>query len=456
MISKFLEGAKRGRNSKPIEVAAISGGSFGGGIGSGNGLYGYAYGAEGIDYNKEAGLRWDNGIAYAIISFLCTCVNGTPLMVAKRDKSGKLVPIPDHPALELLNDPNPWYDGTLLASAQVFEEAARGNSYVYKHRNPRTNALIAYEYLPEGTCVPYTWPGTGEFISEYRIATATGYYKVPPDDVLHMRWMTPNPVNPVYGMSPLDANLPNLVADNVAKRHEAVIIRNAGVSNVSVAPMIARDGQPQPVFTKEQREQLRDDIEDKITGDNKGRPMIWKLPVDFRQIGFDPKQLLLTEVRQMSQMEMCAGFHVQPVVIGLSAGLEKSNNRASIEGAIDITLDMGVLPYLRHRARQLTRDLIKTEMYGEPGEQILYDEAQIPEMRERLVKRLVEWTGGPIYSLNEGRAEAGLGPMEGGDSIRQSVATEADPVQSQAKPKKPVDKVSDTDTEIDNQEFDEP
>jgi phage portal protein BeeE len=230
--------------------------------------------------------------------------------------------------------------------------------------------------------------------------------------------MTPYPQWPVLGMSPLDSCLPDVVADKLSARHEASILRNSGVSSVSVAPMLAKDGQPQPIFTTSQQAQLKMSIQDKISGDNKGAPMIWAEPVDIQQLGFDPKQLLCTEVRHMAEMRICAGFHVQPVVLGLGAGLEKSNNRASIEGAIDITLQTGILPYMRHRASQISEDLVPE--LGEPGQVVVYDESALPYLKDMLVRQITQFCGGPIYSINEGRAEVSLLPVPGGDIIRQA------------------------------------
>jgi phage portal protein BeeE len=411
MFKGLFKAAQRGR---AVELRAVTGGAYGGGYAGNNRMLGYN--AEGIDYNKEAGLRWDNSIVYAVLSFLTTALNGTPIITARREKGkARPVPIPEHPITRLLNKPNPWYDGSLLTSCAVFCEGARGNSYTYKHRNPRTNELVALEFLPDATCFPFTWPGSGEWISEYRIATATGYWRVPPCDVLQMRWMTANPFWPVLGMSPLESNLPDIVADILAAKHEAMIIKNAGVASVSIAPLKAPEGEPQPLFGKTQRTEIRRQVEQEIGGDARGGVMVWSEPLDIKQLGFDPKALMLTEVRKLSESRICAGFSIPPVVVGMLVGLEKSNNRASIEGAIDLAIDMGILPLMRHRGNQFSEDLVPE--LGEPGDVVMYDESAIPEVRQRLVRRLTEWAGRPIYSLNEARAEAGLEGVKGGKVI---------------------------------------
>lgn len=410
-----LPGISAARRGRKVEVEAITGGSWGG-YGPGRLTWGYQ---DGLDYNREAGLRYDNSIVYAIISFLVTCINSVPIIVAKEDKSGKLVPIPNHPIAQLLTTPAPWYPGTLMSACQVTLECARGNSYVYKHRNPNTGYLVALEFMPEGTCIPYTYPGSGQWISEYRLTTPSGMWRVPPCDVLHMRWETPYPSWPQLGMSPLEACLPDLVADKQAAMHEASIIRNSGVSPISVSP------KPPPGFTgshfllsEDQRKQLKDDIEDNISGGNKGRPLAWSYPMDITKIAFDPKELDLRSVRDLSEQRLCSGFNVHPAVMGLGTGLREANNRASIQGAIDITIEMGVVPYMKHRGAQFTFDLIP-EM-GQPGEVVMYDLSKLEPLKDKLMRQAIVASGGPPYTVNEVRGELlGMPPVDGGDVLRQ-------------------------------------
>lgn len=424
----FLDTARKGAKVKR-GVQSITGGAYGGGYGLGNRMYGY--GAEGLDYNKEAGARWDNSIVYSILSLLSTTLGSVPFLTGKLEE-GVIEPVESHPITELLAHPNPWYDGSLMETGQIFLEGSRGNSYAFKHRSAG-GKLVYLELLPEGACFPYTVPGSGDWISYYAIFTATGYTRVPPEDILHMRWMTPNPFWLQIGMSPLEACLPDLVADKLAARHEASLLRNGAVSSLMVSPMRAplNDGLGEAMFdlTDSQCEQIQRRIDSRITGDSKGSSYVWNVPMNIEQLGFDPTQLALTETRHLSEARLCACFQVPPAVAGLLVGLDKANNRASYAGAVDQYFDGCAIPYMRHRSRQMTDDLVPE--LGQPGEVVIYDESKIPAIKARLVRELMERTGGPLETVNEGRAELGLDPLEGGDDVRNSPAVDA---QQGAKP----------------------
>jgi phage portal protein BeeE len=422
----FLAPARRGR---AIQLRSLTGASYGGAYGW-NGQ-GYGSQQDGVDYNQEAGLRYDNSIVYSCLDFLCACLNSVPLKVARLE-NGRPKIIPNHPLELFLARPNPWYDGSLITSVSGFLEGARGNSYCYKHRNANTNEMVALEVIPDSQCWPYTIPGSGDFISEYRITSPVGYLRVPPIDVMQIRWRTPYPRWPVLGMSPIEACLADLVADKLSARHEAALLRNSGMSSISVAPVQAKDGMPQPIFTASQQQSLKASIMDKVSGDNKGAPMIWQEPVDIQQLGFDPKAMLCTEVRYMSEARICSCFKFQPVVLGLGTGLEKSNNRASIQGAVDITILQGVLPAMRYRAAQISEDLIPE--LGEPGEIVVYDESQLPYLQDLIMRQVMEAAGGPVISVNEGRAMVGRPKTKGGDVVRDSQPKTAPEPESKMNP----------------------
>jgi len=411
MISGVLNSARKGRQS---QVKSITGATYGGGWGPGApwGIVNQS----GLDFQKEAGLRWDNSIVYSILSFAAQMVNSVPLMVATVDDNGTVTPVHDSPALAILVKPNDWYDGTLLTTGSVFMEGSVGNSYTYKHRS-KGGKLIALELLPQGTTYPYTYPGSGDWISEYRIATASGYYAVPPKDVVHMRWMTVNPLWPQLGMSPIDSALPELVADKNATKLEGALVTNSGVSPQAIFPKTWPenvDGE----LTESQATQIQDKIKTEVSGGGAGNAIVFTVPLEVKQLGFDPSQLALNGVHDFSEERVCSVFHIPPVILGLGTGLDKSNNRASFEAAVDVVFDLFILPYLAHRALQLTESIIPE--LGQEGQVFLYDLSKVPALKERLVRQIMIATGGPVETPNEGRAKLNMKPLPDGDTLRTS------------------------------------
>jgi phage portal protein BeeE len=395
-------------------VSSITGGAYG--AGGYFGRYGGING-EGVDYAKEAGLRYTSSIVFALVNFAVRQLEAIPLQTYTSRDNPEV--IPNHPCTLLMERPNPWYDGGDLTQLSIFTEMAWGNSYCYKHRNPNTGKLIALEFLPQGACYPFTWPGTGEFISEYRIMTVNGYYRVPPLDVLQLRYLM-DPVWPIYGMTPLQSCFPELAADILAQRHEAAILANGAVSSGILSPKQYQRGSDTSPFAlmewgPDQCQQLEKRFVERLTGDAKNGVLATTVPMQFDRMDFDPKALNLEFTTGKSEQRISAVFLIQPVVAGLGAGLRDSNNRASMKAAVELTFKAFVIPYARRRARQYTRWLIPE--LGQPGQVMMYDESKIEVMRDLLLEELVALTGGPCLTRNEGRAKAGYSNVDGGDML---------------------------------------
>lgn len=418
-------------------VPSITGGGMGGfpGFNRYNWPGGGGSGTEGIDFTKIAGLRWDSSLVFAIIAFAKRNLDSVPIRTYRRTASGEAEVIPDHPVTVLLERANPWYDGGLLHGLQLWGEMAWGNSYCYKHRAP-SGQLVALEYLPQGTCWPYTWPGRGEFVSEYRVGTPTGYKVVEPADILHMRYDM-NPGIPLWGMSPLEACFPELAGDKLAARHEAAVLNNGGLSNLIISPKELGDDAPDdPVLelSRENAEQMEERLRQKLTGDAKMSPFVATFPVDIQNAGWTGEELNLNYTTGKAEARICACYGFHPAALGFGVGLRETNQRASLEAAIEFTVENGLLPYARRRARQLTKFLIGTALrpeLGEEGEFVMYDEKLIPAVKEKMLRQLMELSGGPILTPNEARGEGGYDDVEGGDQLRNSpIPAEADQEES--------------------------
>lgn len=405
-------------------MKSVSSGGYGGAFGPNSVMWG----TDGLDYNREAGARWDSSIVFPILQALVTALTGIPLIIATDGEDEKPQAIPNHPLAELLKKPTPWYGGSFMQTAAIFQEGSRGNSYAYKHRS-KGGKLTGIETLPEGACYPYTRPGSGDWITEYRIFTTLGaYLPVAPEDILHMRWMTPNPLWLQIGMSPIESCLPDLVMDKLAAKHSASILVNSAVSSLILSPkQLAKDdaGQIDLELTDTQATQIQRRIDGRLTQDGKGSSFAMNVPMDITQLGFDAQQMALIDSRGLSESRLCACFGgIPPVIVGFLIGLKNSNNRASYAAAVDQFYDAVVIPYMRHRAEQMTEDLIPE--LGNPGEKVCYDESKIPALKARLVRELIMRTGGPVETPNEGRLELKLPPVEGGDVLRSAKSDAGD------------------------------
>ena len=73
--------------------------------------------------------------------------------------------------------------------------------------NPFNGKLIAWSRFRKEPATVHMARNRRVISSEYRIMTVNGYYRVPPLDVVQIRYMM-DPVWPIYGMTPLMACFP--------------------------------------------------------------------------------------------------------------------------------------------------------------------------------------------------------------------------------------------------------
>jgi hypothetical protein len=417
------QAAKRGN-----QVASLTGAYYGGG-----GPFGtYRTGGEGIDWSKAAGDRYDGSLLMTIIEFACRQLEAIPIEVfVEEGSSGKPQMIEDHPAAELLKNPQQigrsWYTGSMMQALQLTGEIAWGNSYTYKHRAAGSGRITALETLPVGTCYPFTWIGSGQWVSEYRITTPSGYRSVRPEDVLHIRYRL-NPKWPPLGRTPYESCLPELVADSKAQRHQAAILENGAVMSALISPKQPKPNdseEPYFEFSETNAQQLEQKFNDKTTRDGKGSVYVATIPLDVQDIGLSSDVLNVAHTTGLAEERMCSliGFH--PAALGLGVGMRESNNRASLESAIRFTFENGILPLCRRRADQLTLDFRNEFLL--PGEVLMYDESVVPVLKDKLLRQMTDLCGQPLFNRNEAREVIGMNPVKGGDEFAQSKAPEPKP-----------------------------
>lgn len=395
------------------------GGFFGGGLG----LLGTVQ--RGYDWNREAGVRYDNSIVYAAIAYAINALTEVDIYV-RRPKGDGYEEVPGHPITELLQRPNPWYDGTTLISGWVISELAgrAGMSYTYKHRSA-AGKLIGLEYLPHFAVRPYWAPGSGNFIDSYLLSVQGGWRQEPIENILEQRYGPINPIMPQVSVGPLEAVLLEIGTDKQAANFTAALLLNVGVTPHLISPALKDAAGQEILFGDDQMRQIEAAFEAKITGDNRGRPLVSSVPIKVDSLSFSPQDMNLEAIRNVSEERVCAVLRLPPLVLNLGTGLESTNNRASAEAAARQAARDFVKPYMQRKGRQLTRGLVPE--LGEPGDEVCFRIEAVEALQEdktAAAKRDAVQCGGAWETPNEVRARYGMPPVPGGDELRSQIPSE--------------------------------
>lgn len=413
----IFDAARRGFRGKPVTAGSM-----------GASLYGYPLlGHRGRNWHRDAGVRYDNSIVYAAVQYLVDSLLEVDVYVRRPSGDG-WDEITDHPITRLLQDPNPWYGWNALVSGWVISEVTGvgGQSYTYKHRSA-LGKVVALEYVPHFVCKPMWTADGSEFISHYQMTMRGGMAKVRPQDMLVQRYGPINPLRVQYSVGPLESCLLEVVTDKEAANYTAALLMNAGVTPHLVSPDGSKLEGVNVVFGNEQREQLERVWEEKISGDNRGRPLISPLPLKVDSLSLNPTDMNLEAIRNINEERICAALRIPPQVLHLGTGLENQNNRASADAAALSAARSCVLPYMRKKGMELTRDLVPE--LGEPGDQVCFrwqDMEALQEQGGERAKRLSIACGGAWMTVNEVRKDDGLDPIEGGNDLRSGAPQDQD------------------------------
>ena len=272
----------------------------------------------------------------------------TPELVAQKGRGkGKDKPLASHPALDLLANPNPFYDVSAFWGVCALSDIIHGDTYILKAINPDKGNLELHWLNPDNV-TPIS--DQGQFISvyEFRQGAQIEYYS--PDDVIHVR----NGLDPEdlrRGLSPLKACLREIVADNAASTYTSSILLNMGVPGVILTPKDSKDTilpEDASAMTKKMRA---------TTKDGAGDPLVLSNAVDITPLGATPEQMALDTIRRYPQDNICAAMGLNTIALGLTSGAG-SKTYANYEQAVKSQYHSCLMPMQDRFADALNEQLM--------------------------------------------------------------------------------------------------
>ncbi len=323
------------------------------------------------DYRREAGNLWENGIVLACINWeVRTFPEAQPVVETQgTDQRGKPAwqPINDHPLTDLLQNPNEWYDDSVLWAGTLISMAVDGNAYWYKVRS-RAGRVVGLHYIPHFMMYP-AWPDDGsKFITDYEYHVNGRVIHYPVEDIVHFRSGC-NPLNVRKGLSDLAGVLREVCTDNEAATFAAALLRNKGVPGWMLSPEAAGGVVPGEWTPKQAREYKAMFLE-QFSGDHRGEPLITGIPMKVQQFSYNPSELLLDKVRNIPEERITAAMGIPAVVVGMGTGLEQSSDRANITTAYRQAWEGCLIPLQRMLGKQMSRQLL-ADVGGDPRRQRL-------------------------------------------------------------------------------------
>jgi HK97 family phage portal protein len=298
--------------------------------------------------SSEAGAF--NAIVQAQFRWITDSLPEAEPRVRRRNAKGDLDPVPDHPLLELLKNPNPYYSSLSLFDA-TYREWRRGNAYWIIVRNAQRQPLQLW-WAPSVMMEPVQGDDPTRFIDhyEYRPRSEKDAVWYAPEDVVHFRNGL-DPHQPQKGMSDLDCLLRELYTDDEAAAWSSTLLAHGA------GPHVLISGDDDDGIDELEADKIKHNYLQKTTGDQRGEPLVVSGRTKIQVMSFNPQEMDLKLLRRVPEERISAVLGVPAVVCGLGAGLDRStynNMREAKEQATENVL----IPAWRFFATELQRQLM--------------------------------------------------------------------------------------------------
>jgi HK97 family phage portal protein len=243
-----------------------------------------------------------NAIGYRSVRMIAEAAAALPWLLYEGEKEWA-----EHELLTLLARPNHGQPGREFFEMLFGFLLVAGNAYVekveldgvarelYALRPDRVRAVASANGWPEA----FEYSVNGQSV------------RLPRENVLHLKLF--NPLNDHYGMSPLEAAQRSIDTHNAASAWNKAMLDNSARPSGALV-YAAGDGQ----LTAEQFERLKRELESSYQGaSNAGRPMVLEGGLDWKEMGFSPKDMEFIESKNAAAREIALAFGVPPMLLGI-------------------------------------------------------------------------------------------------------------------------------------------
>ena len=346
----------------------------------------------------------NNSAVVACLNVLATSFAEPRALVVKESDNDKEI-VSQHPLAKLLDRPNPFTSGNLLAHYIVVSLSAYGDAFLYKNRNADGNVVQLVPLMPN-----LVEPKGDEdvLITHFKYSPHGGLggnsIVVPTNDIVHIRnGIDPN--NHRRGFAPLKSVLREILGDEAAGQYAAALLHNMAVPGVILSPKDDSMGGP----SKEEAEAISAMYKQKFGGKNRGAPMVLSGAMNVEVVSFSPDQMNLTELRKLPEERVSAVLGVPAILAGLGAGLDAAtyNNTRELR---EFFTEQKLVPLWKSVASELTHQLLKKD-FDADDLKIMYnldDVRALSQDKDDVYKRMNTAVQGGWITIAEARKQAGL------------------------------------------------
>jgi len=351
------------------------------------------------DRLAEEGYR-KNVVAYRCVREVARACASVPWLLYKGSRE-----LDTHPLLNLLRRPNPRQSGPELIEAAIGHLLLSGNAYleVVRPDGEAPHELYALRpdrmrIVPDVSGVPraYRYEVEGRSV-DWPVDPITGA-----SDVLHLRDF--HPLDDWYGLSPIEAAAAAIDQHNAAAEHNAALLQNG--ARPSGALVFRSDPGPDGIRRVEEA------LLDRTQGPKQaGRPLVLGGDVDWKELGFSPKDMDFAELKAQAAREIAAAFGVPHLLV--------VSGEATYSNRVDARLELWehtVIPLLDRLSSALSTWL--GPMFGQDL-RLAHDLDEVPALALRRRLKWQQIQQADFLTLDEKRQALGYAPLPKEEAMQQ-------------------------------------
>ena len=341
-----------------------------------------------------------NSAVTACLQLLGVSFSEARLEVCTRDENGDKIYVNNHPLSLLMRRPNPFMSGDVIQQYIINAMHVSGDAYLLKQHNEVGELVSLYPLFPENV----TPKGTKEdLINRYEYEMSEEKVVFDRKDVVHFR-LGLNPKDHKTGFSPLKTVLREVYGDESAGQMATALLSNMGVPSVLISP------KGDYGLTAEEGEQIAKTYQSKVSGKNKGKPLVLSGSMEVEKMAFSPKDLDIGLLRRLPEERVSAVLGVPAVLAGLGAGLDRAtyNNTKELR---EFFTEQKLIPLWRMVAEEITQQILLKDYDSSALYEAQYDFSEVRALQGdeiEMYNKLNIGVQGGWVTIAEARKEAGL------------------------------------------------
>lgn len=348
-----------------------------------------------------------NSAALACLNVLGTAFSEPTLEVYQRTEEG-LELIQNHPASELMKNPNPNMSTSLLNNYIMTSVAVYGDAFLLKLKNDSGSVVQLVPLLPDMVEVK----GNNEqLITRYDYKQKGNTLSIPPEDMIHLRERI-DPRNHRRGLAPLRSVMVEVLGDAAASQMGAALVKNTGVPSVVISPKNDLS------MTSDEAENIAEVFGRRFGGENRGRPLVISGgEVDIQTLSFSPKDLEIGKLRYINEERISAVLGVPAILAGLGSGLERATY-SNVRELREFFTEQKLIPSWNHFANEFTKQLLLQDFESDPKFMFKYDLSEVRALsqdEDATMQRITQGFNAGFVTVNEARQATQLPPLDNGD-----------------------------------------